>query len=133
MNVYFADTFYFVALLSPRDQAHQQVLDFSKEMRGSLLTTQWVLTEVLDGFANTPDRTKAAAFLAMAEAQPNVVVIEASDDWFRRGMQRYEARPDKEWSLTDCISFAVMEEYALEQALTADRHFEQAGFKALLK
>jgi uncharacterized protein len=49
------------------------------------------------------------------------------------GLALYEARPDKEWSLTDCISFVVMKQQGILEAVTADRHFEQAGFVALLK
>jgi hypothetical protein len=50
-----------------------------------------------------------------------------------RGLALYAARPDKEWSLTDCVSFLVMQDHGVTEALTADHHFEQAGFVALLK
>ena len=49
-----------------------------------------------------------------------------------KALQCYKMRTDKEWGITDCISFVVMEEYGLTEALTADKHFRQAGFKALL-
>ena len=52
---------------------------------------------------------------------------------FQRGLRLYEERPDKEWSLTDCLSFVVMKDENLREALTGDQHFEQAGFIALLK
>jgi predicted nucleic acid-binding protein len=59
--------------------------------------------------------------------------VPASPELFQRGVELFRARPDKEWSLTDCISFVVMTEKGLSEALTGDRHFEQAGFHALLK
>ncbi len=59
--------------------------------------------------------------------------LPATMEWFERGLELYERRPDKEWSVTDCISFAVMTERGVSEALTNDRHFEQAGFQILLK
>ena len=64
---------------------------------------------------------------------PDFIVLEADQHLFERGLQLYENRPDKEWSLTDCISFVAMEEMGIAEALTGDHHFEQAGFTALLK
>ena len=58
--------------------------------------------------------------------------MDASPELFERGLALYNARPDKEWSLTDCISFVVMADQGLAEGLTGDRHFDQAGFKALL-
>jgi predicted nucleic acid-binding protein len=63
----------------------------------------------------------------------DVEIVPATMEWFERGMELYEGRPDKEWSLTDCISFAVMTERGVSDALTNDHHFEQAGFRILLK
>jgi len=69
----------------------------------------------------------------MLQSSPDVRIVSSSDDWFERGVELYRQRPDKEWSLTDCISFAVMREMKISEALTGDHHFEQAGVKALLK
>jgi predicted nucleic acid-binding protein len=60
-------------------------------------------------------------------------IVEPTGDLFDAGIALYNARPDKEWSLTDCISFIVMDEQRLTEALTGDHHFEQAGFVPLLK
>ena len=64
---------------------------------------------------------------------PDVQVVPANDALFDEGVQLFANRLDKEWSLTDCISFVVMEQNGLTEALTGDHHFEQAGFVALLK
>ncbi len=59
------------------------------------------------------------------------MIVGGSDDLFRRGLKLYVERPDQTWSLTDCISFVVMEEHRIRDALTRDHHFEQAGFRAV--
>jgi uncharacterized protein len=67
------------------------------------------------------------------EADQSVTIVPASDDLFRRGVDLYRQRPDKDWPLTDCLSFVVMNDHGATEALTGDHHFEQAGFQALLK
>ena len=133
MKTVFADTYYFIALYVSEDDAHRAAMDFSNGFHGILVTTQWVLVELADAFANPEDRAGIARMIRTIESQTNVIVIPASDDWFHRGIDLYEKRVDKNWSLTDCLSFVAMKERRIKQALTGDRHFEQAGFVALLK
>ncbi|MEQ8190389.1 MAG: PIN domain-containing protein [Candidatus Eremiobacterota bacterium] len=66
------------------------------------------------------------------EADPNITIVPVTEDLYNNALRFYKTRTDKEWGITDCISFVVMEEYGLTEALTADKHFHQAGFKALL-
>lgn len=68
----------------------------------------------------------------MIEADPNTIIISASDEFFRDGVKLFSERPDKTWPLTDCISFLVMERHGIQHVLTGDRHFAQAGFTLLL-
>ena len=133
MSRWFVDTYYLLALLSPEDEGHAKALAFARQRRGRFFTTQWVFMELLDGVADTAHRSSAVAFLETFTSQANVSVVPASDDWFNRGLRLYHDRPDKEWSLTDCISFLVMKDLGIREALTADHHFAQAGFTALLK
>ena len=98
----------------------------------SRLTTAWVVTEVADAMASPVHRVDFARFFDALVRDPNVTTIPPSEELFLRGLQLYADRRDKEWSLTDCISFIVMQDEGLIDALTADRHFEQAGFRALL-
>jgi predicted nucleic acid-binding protein len=129
----FADTFYFLALIDRRDAHHRPVLDFAKSFRGSLVTTRWVLAELANALGGSPVRAGASRMLQQVEKDAGFRVIGGSDRLYERGLALFTSRPDKEWSLTDCISFVVMQDEGLTDALTGDRHFEQAGFNALLR
>jgi len=133
MNPVFADTFYFLALLNVKDAAHGRARQFSASQNAPLVTTAWVLTEVGDALARSTKRQGFLQLLDELERDADSLVVPASETLFRQGVRLYDERPDKQWSLTDCISFTVMQERGLTDALTADRHFEQAGFVALLK
>jgi uncharacterized protein len=133
MTPVFADTFFYLALLGESDQAHSKAVAASESRRDRVVTTEWVLTEVADALCDPPQRTSFSRLLALLRADPGTEVIPASGSLFGRGVDLYERRPDKSWSLTDCISFVVMTERGLIEALTGDHHFEQAGFRALLR
>jgi hypothetical protein len=128
----FADSFYFIALLDEADSHHARVQRFSRERRTAVITTRWVLAEVADALCEPSLRRKVAGFLEFVGSSPSVRIVEGSDALFESGLALYRDRPDKHWSLTDCISFAVMKRQGLHEALTGDHHFEQAGFVALL-
>jgi predicted nucleic acid-binding protein len=132
MTVAFADTFYFIALLNAKDAAHQKAVEFSRSRGTALLTTAWVLTELADAMADVRHRNAFGKLLAGLRADPDTTVVPPSAELFEQGVDRYNSRTDKEWSLTDCISFVVMEQSGIKEALTGDHHFEQAGFRALL-
>jgi predicted nucleic acid-binding protein len=129
----FADTYYFIALLNPSDSAHDRAIEISRTLAAPIITTTWVLVEVADALSAPGFRSHVHRFLERLASDPNFQVVPADMDWYGRGLSLYGARPDKGWSLTDCISFVVMKELGLREALTGDRHFEQAGFAAALK
>ena len=132
MNAIFADSFYFVALLSEDDSAHEQADAASRDFEGRLVTTAWVLTEVANSLSPRSKRGRFVSLLDRLRRNPRAVIAPPTEELFDRGVQLYAERRDKDWSLTDCISFAVMREMSITEALTGDRHFEQAGFTALL-
>lgn len=132
MRCVFADTFYFLALLNVKDAAHDRAVALSESQDSALLTTAWVLTELADGLASSPRRDAFRRVVAGLRSDPDTIVVPPSQSLFEQGTELYNARSDKNWSLTDCISFVVMEQYGIQDALTGDRHFEQAGFRALL-
>ncbi len=134
MTALFADTFYWVALTNVRDSAHEQAKSFSRSLSpGSIVTTEPILIEYLNYFAawgrefRIMASTNARGMLASA----TVRVLPLTAESFRAGLDLYTARPDKGYSLTDCISIEAMRGEGLTEALTNDRHFEQEGFRAL--
>lgn len=133
MNACFADTFFFIALLFENDEGHAQAQNMAKTVGGRMYTSEWVLTEVADAMALPGRREKFLPFLQFLRANPLVTIIPLSQARFDQGTVLFDQRPDKAWSLTDCISFLIMQEHDLHEALTGDHHFEQAGFKALMK
>jgi predicted nucleic acid-binding protein len=128
----FADTFYFLALLNPRDSAHAAAVSHSVGP-GGILTTEWVLTELADALACRPKRQGFLDLHQMLRSDAEAEIVPATAELFARGVDLFLARGDKDWSLTACISFVVMQDHGVNEALTGDHHFEQAGFVALLK
>lgn len=107
-------------------------MNATRGIRGGLVTTTLVLVEVADALSGTRIRTIVHEFLTTIAADPNVQIVAIDDEVLKRGIALYGDRPDKSWSLTDCTSFVVMAERGVREALTGDRHFEQAGFRALM-
>jgi len=133
MKKFFADTFYFVALLSPSDQAHEQARKLTTSLEGGIVTTAWILTELANSLSHHDQRAGFVRMLHTLRADPQVTILGPNVATFEAGVKPYSSRADKDWSLTDCISFTVMEDRGISDALTGDHHFEQAGFVALLK
>jgi predicted nucleic acid-binding protein len=133
MNALFADAYFFIALLNPRDEAHHAAkLYVEPDLEQPLLTTTWILAEVGDAMAATSANRAAFADLYRLLDANAVAEILSGDQWLPGGLELYARRSDKSWSLTDCISFVVMQARGLTDALTGDHHFEQAGFRAVL-
>jgi predicted nucleic acid-binding protein len=128
----FADSHFFIALLNVRDEAHARAVQVETGPLLHLVTTRWVLAETADAMSAPVFRSRAVRFLTLAKANPWLTVMGDSDALFDKGCELFADRQDKAWSLTDCISFSVMADEGIAEALTGDRHFEQAGFKALL-
>jgi hypothetical protein len=132
VNSIFADTFYFLALVHRDDAAHLRARTLSDELTEPILTTAWVLTEVADAMAGPGLRQVFLRLLETLKADPNCTIVPPTEALFEQGVKLYGDRADKDWSLTDCTSFVVMRQHGIMRALTGDRHFEQAGFQALL-
>ncbi len=135
MSLVFADTYYFLALLNPRDEAHQAALSVGSFLPGKkLVTTQYVLLEVADAFARPVYRPRFIGLLeTLRSDDAGTRIVEGSPDLFQAGVELYRERGDKAWPLTDCVSFVVMRQMEITEALTADPHFRQAGFICLLE
>jgi len=131
--IVFADTYALIAWLNPRDNAHAAVREFLASYGGRLVTTEWVLMEVADALSAPHARKLAIEFLQSIRSDPNYEVIGYDADTYGEGFECFASHHDKGWSLTDCISFGVMRKRQLNQALTGDRHFTQAGFHAVFE
>jgi uncharacterized protein len=131
--VIFVDTGFFIALLNPGDNLHARAQAWAAAMDEPLLTTEYVIVETVNWFSAPIDRPKAHALVAHLRSEPGYTTVPASPDLFDSGLILHARRPDKAWSLTDCISFVTMEEHKVIRTLAYDHHFEQAGFEALLR
>ena len=129
----FLDTSYLGALYIRHDAWHAAAKRWAKNVRPPLLTTDYVLLELADGFARADWRAKADEVIQGLYENPEVRIVPQSRALFDRGLELYRSRADKDWSLTDCLSFVVMKDHGCTDALTADGHFTQAGFRSLLR
>lgn len=131
-----ADTGYFLALAQVRDSLHARAASWALAVardRTTLLVHEYVLVEVMDGLSAPVDRPKAERLAALVRAGRPYQFVPASPHLLDAGLALHAARPDKEWSLTDCVSFHVMRDRGLTRALAYDHHFAQAGFEPLLQ
>jgi uncharacterized protein len=136
MKQVFADTSYWIALLNPRDELHQKATAAARDYPANrMVTSEMVLVELLNGFCEHGPRIREAVSRAVQalRTDTSIRVIPQTGEQFERALARYQSMADKNWSLTDCASFLIMEAEGIEAALTYDRHFAQAGFQTLLR
>jgi uncharacterized protein len=133
MRVVFADTYYFLALLDSSEKCHADAVAAARDAELQIVTTEWVLTEFGDAYCRPDDRGDFIWLYRSLLNHPRVKIIPADTFLFQRGVDLFGQRGDKNWSLTDCLSFVSMRDEGITEALTGDRHFEQAGFTILLK
>jgi len=131
---FFLDTAYVLALFNPHDIYHKQAKALLPTTRVAheVWITEAILVEIGNALARS-NRSAAVAFINSCYVTPNVKVVSVDRALIHRAVDFYHSRRDKEWGLTDCISFIVMEDQGIIEALTTDEHFQQAGFRALLR
>jgi len=135
MRLVFADTCYWIALVNERDQLHSVALQASKQlMNVHMFTTDEVLIEFLTFYRDKDEflRTKAVEFVEAVKRNPNVTVVPQTRSSFDAGLRLYRQRPDKQYSMVDCISMETMRQHNITDVLTEDHHFAQEGFNTLL-
>jgi predicted nucleic acid-binding protein len=135
MRLVFVDTLYWIAMTNRKDQWHQAAEKASRSLAGChLVTTDEVLIEVLNAFCEAGQflRQEATTLVHDLHTDQAVTIHPQSRRSFLEGLALYEARPDKEYSLTDCISMATMRQQGITEVLTHDDHFTQEGFITLL-
>lgn len=131
MKAAFADTSFYVALANPRDRCHEAALRASLLWEDVVVTTEYVLLELGNYFSSRSGRKIFVDLFQAVREDTQTEIISASPALFEEGVQAYSDRPDKQWSLTDCISFVVMNQRRITDTLTFDHHFEQAGYRIL--
>ena len=127
------DTGYFLALVQPRDELHQRAVSWVNSISEPLLVSEYIVWETVNSLSSPADRPKAHLLISHLRTSTAYELVPASDSLLKAGLKLHVDRPDKAWSLTDCISFTIMENRGLHRALAHDHHFEQAGFEALLR
>jgi uncharacterized protein len=134
-NEVFLDTNYAVALAADSDQLHRGAVRLADEVaaiRPRIITTQAVLLEIGNSLRKRQFRLAATQILSWLSADPNVEIVLLTEELYLAAFRLFQDRSDKQWSLTDCVSFVVMAQRDITDALTSDQHFEQAGYRALL-
>ena len=130
---WFVDAGYWITLVNRCDQLHSRARARATGLRRRLVTTDPVLLETVNALSALPLRPAAVDLVMRIRRNPNIEVISLTPALCASAFDLYRSRPDKEWGLTDCISFVVMAERGITEALAADQHFVQAGFRALLR
>ncbi|NJK70086.1 MAG: type II toxin-antitoxin system VapC family toxin [Microcoleus sp. SU_5_3] len=136
MRKVFADTGYWIALLNPNDSLHQKARDITTSLKGvPIVTSEMVFTELLNAFSGKGSfyRQKAVKFIEHSFDNPEIEVVIQTNEIFKSALDLYNSRSDRAWSHTDCTSFQIMQRQNILEALAYDKHFEQAGFIALLR
>jgi uncharacterized protein len=136
MKTVFADTGYWIALLDPQDTLHQKAIDQSIALaQEQICTSEMAFTEVLNHFSKRSNILKRSAAALIHSAQQNsaVEIVPQTSELFQQAFTLYTQRLDQAWSHTDCASFCIMKQANIREALAYDKHFEQAGFIALLR
>lgn len=136
MTEVFLDASYAIALAALSDQYNERANTLADKMEAEavrVLTTRAVVLEIGNALSKARYRQAAISLLEGMERDQNLEIVPLSEELYERAFQLYRNRPDKGWGLTDCVSFVVMQDRGLTEALTSDAHFEQAGFRALLR
>ena len=136
MNDVFLDTSYAIAIASKNDSLHQQSRSLAKKIKKEnvpIVTTQAVLLEIGNALSKSRQRKLGIDLLESIENNPNTKIIPITNELYEKTFALFRDRTDKEWGLVDCVSFVVMRDHQMSSALTADEHFIQAGFRALLR
>ncbi len=132
----FLDTSFAIALSSTTDQNHTRAVQLADQIETNkthLVTTQAILLEIGNALSKQRYRVSAIQLLESLKADPNVEVLGLTNELYLAAFNLFKRREDKEWGLVDCVSFIVMQNRKMADALTADDHFHQAGFRALLR
>lgn len=135
-NRVFLDTSFSIAIAIDKDQLHERALELADQIETEdiqIYTSQAVVLEIGNALSKLKYRQSAIGIIQSLNSDQNTSIISLTDELYDEAFELFRARKDKEWGLVDCVSFVVMRERGINDALTADEHFIQAGFRALLR
>ena len=136
MKRVFADADYWIALLNPHDQLHTKAKSLSPRLHGvRIITSEMVFVEVLASLGRKGPvlRETAVKLVDQLRNNANLDIVPQTSIQFHNALKLYKDRQDKDWSLTDCASILIMQEQGINEALSYDKHFGQAGFTPLMR
>lgn len=131
----FLDASYAIALSVETDLHHDSAVNLAIELKTTkpkLVTTRAIILEIGNALSKERFRNAALLLIDALENDDNIEIVPLNSSFFEKAMRLFRSRPDKNWGLTDCFSFVVMQERGITEALTTDVHFKQAGFRRLL-
>ncbi len=132
----FMDSAGFLALWDMGDEHHAAAVTLQAELtrkRRRFFTTEYVVDETITLLLVRHSHAAAVDFLDTIERSESLRLEWIGPDRFHAAGKLFRKHEDKEWSFTDCVSFATMHELQVRDAFTTDHHFKQAGFVPLLK
>lgn len=132
MKPAFADTSYYLALMNSHDRFHRLACRWTSDFQGTTVTTAWVIAELANSMSRATNRPFFLSLLKDLQTDTRVTIVPSTEELFDRGLDLFAHRLDKDWSLTDCISFLVMKDHGMQDAAAFDQHFVQAGFNVII-
>ncbi|MBC8182210.1 PIN domain-containing protein [candidate division KSB1 bacterium] len=132
----FIDTSAWLALANKRDFWHKEAKNIRQELINnncSFLVSDYVICEIANSLSRVQFRKLAVNLIESILSSKEIKLIRINQELFDESWLLYKHRIDKEWGLIDCTSFTIMSKYRISAAFTNDHHFEQAGFRILLK
>ncbi len=134
-RLFFLDTSYIIAILVANDQYHDMALAITAQLNTTdrFCYTDAIVFESLNALSKTPFRQAGLRFFEQLNANPHAELLHTTPERFQSALRSFERSADKEWGLVDCLSFLTIQERRIDYALSADKHFEQAGYTALLR
>jgi predicted nucleic acid-binding protein len=132
----FVDSFAWIAAINKSDNYHEISLRILEELlnkQAKLITTNYIVVETINALSKVKFRKTVIEFIDKLKKSPHVQIVKITDEIYNNAWTLYQQRMDKDWGITDCISFEVMQMFNIRKAFSSDKHFEQAGYSLMVK
>ena len=132
----FVDSFAWIAAINKSDNYHEISLRILEELlnkQAKLITTDYVVVETINALSKVKFRKTVIEFIDKLRKSPNVQIVKITDEIYNNAWTLYQQRMDKDWGITDCTSFEVMQMFNIRKAFTGDKHFEQTGYSLIVE